>query len=68
MEVQPVLGLLDDDILRDPGDLGHIVHRLPQRYGGERKGAIEYEVTHAVLVLVEMARRGEIGGLPRAAP
>ena len=61
LDVETLLGLLDDDVLGDLADLRHVLQRLPQRGGGQREVAVVVEFA-AVGLLAAALVFGRIGG------
>ena len=57
LDVEALLGLLDHDLLRDLGDLRHVLHRLAQRRRCQREGARAVEAG-AEVALAALYRPG----------
>ena len=51
IDIEPLLGLLDHNVLGRFGKLRHVLQRLAERGGGEREGLVVLQV-RAVLALV----------------
>ena len=65
LDVETLFALLDHDVLRDLGELGHVLQRLAQRRGGEREGAVLLEARSVGAVAFVVVRRRVGGGFLR---
>src|SRR5207253_9319708 len=63
LDVEPLAGFLDHDVLRDFGKIGQIVERLPQRRGREREGAILAELGAHLAIMLALVRGRSVRGV-----